>query len=266
MADYKHKIFFVVLAAGVICSSAHGQEAIAAPDQWQLSVTPYFWAAGAKGHITADGRRTGVDISFSDIWDALDCAALGHIEARKEKWGLFFDTIYMNLGQSDRITLITPEDVVVTPNAKIDLTMRIIEYGGFYQVAQWCPSGDSKKTIKLDALAGGRYWDIEQKVTIDSESSKVSDSWTDPFIGARLIAPVNDWLLFHIRADIGGFSISSEASEQTLNVIVGPAIKLSDRMDLVAGYRWLDLDREPTSNSEGDLTLSGPIVGLQIRL
>ncbi len=266
MTGDKNKIFLVVLAAGVVCSSAHGQEAVAAPDQWQLSVTPYFWAAGMDGHVTANGRRTGVDVSFSEIFDALDCGALVHIEARKEKWGLFVDPIYMNLGDSQDLTLITPENVVLTPNAKVDLTMWIVEYGGFYQVAQWCPSDDSKKTIKLDALAGGRYWDIEQNVTIDSQSSKVDENWTDPFIGVRLIAPVNDWLLFHLRADIGGFSITNEASEQTWNVIVGPAIRLSDRMDLTAGYRWLNIDREPTSNSEGDVTLKGPIVGLVIRL
>jgi hypothetical protein len=266
MTNYKSRILLAVLMAGVICSSVYGQEVIAPPDQWQLSVTPYFWAPSIKGYTKTPNGRTNVDISFNDIWDALDCAALGHIEARKEKWGLFFDAIYMNLGQSGHITFITPENVLATASARIDLTAKIFEYGGFYQVGQWCPSGDNKKTIKLDALAGGRYWSIEQDTHIDSTHVNSTTDWTDPFIGVRITAPLTDWFLLHARADVGGFSISSRASEQTWNVIVGPVIKLSDRIDLTAGYRWLNIIREPTSSSKANITFEGPIAGLIIRL
>jgi hypothetical protein len=268
MADSKNTAFLMILTVGLICSSVYGQEAIADPDQWQLSVTPYFWFAGVDGHVTARGNRRNVDISFSDIWDAFDFGALIHIEARKEKWGFFADPIYMNLSQSRDLSLVIPgpADIVLTPTAKADLTMWIVEFGGFYQIGQWRPAGDSKQTITLDVLGGGRYWDVEQNISIGPLSGKASENWIDPFIGARLTVPVNNWLLFYLRADIGGFAVSSDASEQTWNIFAGPAITLSDRMNLVAGYRWLNLDREKSSNTESNVTFAGAILGLTIRL
>jgi opacity protein-like surface antigen len=110
--------------------------------------------------------------------------------------------------------------------------------------------------MRVDVLGGGRYWDLEQNVRIGPVSGATSKDWIDPFIGARLLAQVNDWLGILIRADIGGFAVSSSASELTWNVFAGPMFTLSDGFAIVVGYRWLDLDRESV-NYETDVTLSG---------
>ena len=227
MADNKNAVFLVILTVGLTCSPAYGEAAIAAPDPWQWSVTPYFWFAGVDGHVTSNGRRTNVDISFSDIWDAFDFGALLHIEARKEKWGFFADPIYMNLSQSQDLGLVVPGpgDIVLTPTAKADLTMWIVEFGGFYQIGQWRPAGDSKQTVRLDVLGGGRYWDVEQNISIGPLSGQASENWIDPFIGAHLTVPVSNWLLFHLRADIGGFAVSRDALGADMERICGPRVQ-----------------------------------------
>jgi opacity protein-like surface antigen len=71
--------------------------------------------------------------------------------------------------------------------------------------------------------------------------------------------------MLHVRGDVGGFAVNEDASELTWNVYVGPGFILSENMTLLAGYRWLDIDREKGSDTEADLTFSGPMVGLYIR-
>jgi hypothetical protein len=267
MKDFRKPMLLAVFAVGLWSSWAYGEEAVGSADNWQLSVTPYMWFSEVTGHVISGGNRIPVDISFSDIWDALDCAGLVHVEAAKERWGVFVDPLYMKLGASKDVTVIVPdgEDVVLTAQTKVALEMWMVEFGGFYRLAQWSPAGEDNRTTKLDILGGARYWNFDQTIKSGAFRSDISADWTDPFVGMRVSAPVNDWLSLNARADVGGFQVSSDASNVSWNIFVGPAIKLSDNTSLVGGYRWLTLDRDKSSDSKTDVTLRGPLVALQIR-
>jgi hypothetical protein len=77
--------------------SASGE---AAGSKWEFDVIPYFWMAGMGGDVTVKGREAQTSTNFSDIWDNLDFGAQMHVEAKKGKWGIFFDGTYLDLSVS----------------------------------------------------------------------------------------------------------------------------------------------------------------------
>jgi hypothetical protein len=248
-----------LLTVGVLVASlsfggraAHGQGLDT--DRWQLSVTPYGWLAGLQGDVKVRDTTVHVDVPFHDILDALDFTAMVHIEARKGKWGLLSDVMYLATS--------TEKDLNVV-NAKLDQDMWIVEFGGFYRLGDW--SGDRRLPMSLDALVGGRYWNLDTDLTIGPLSRGASADWVDPFVGLRWIGRLTDWLSLYARGDIGGFGIYDEASKLTWNADGGAAFNLSKNVALLAGYRALNIDRRERHNLDADLTILGPEVGLIIR-
>ena len=244
-------ISIVLVLFGCICPSAFGQDNPTGGEKWEFSVTPYFWMAGIEGDVTVKGNKADVDVDFDEILDVLDFGGQVHIEAQKGPWGLLFDLSFLALSSDD----------LRPPNAEMELDMWIVELGGFYRLGDWPTGGMNGGAMTLDLLAGGRYWQLDQEVEIGPLSRKTSQDWIDPFIGARLIMEMNDWLVWHLRGDVGGFAISDDASEFTWNVYVGPAFKISDKVTIVAGYRALGLNKERGSNLDADLKMHGPQVG-----
>ena len=248
-------ISVVLVLFGLACPLASGQDNPIGGEEWKLSVMPYFWMAGIEGDVTVKSFKADIDIGFDEIWDALDFGGQVHIEAQKGRWGLLFDPAFLALSSDD----ISP------PNAEVEFDMWIVELGGFYRLGDWPTGGVNGRAMTLDVLAGGRYWNLKQKVELGPLSRETSQDWIDPFIGARLIMEMNDWMVFHLRGDIGGFAISNDASEFTWNVYAGPAFKVSDKVTIVAGYRALGLNKERGSNLDADLTMHGPQIGVHIR-
>ena len=81
------------------CSSAPlraGSEEAATPE-WEFSLAPYLWMAGLEGTVEADRLSADVDVSFSDIWDELDIGVLAAFEARRGKFSVTTNAIYLKL-------------------------------------------------------------------------------------------------------------------------------------------------------------------------
>ena len=67
-------MFFVFPISGI------AMEQTASDGEWRYKASLYLWGAGIGGTSSSGGD---VDVSFSDIIDNLDMAAMGAIEARK---------------------------------------------------------------------------------------------------------------------------------------------------------------------------------------
>ena len=75
----------------VMAMSANAAEPGSA-DEWEFDGAVYLWGA------SIDAKPVGGDnihISFSDIIDDLDIAMMGSLGARKDKWSLLGDFIYL---------------------------------------------------------------------------------------------------------------------------------------------------------------------------
>jgi hypothetical protein len=242
----------MVASLAFVGPAAQGQELDA--DRWQLSVTPYGWLAGLQGDVKVRDTTVHVDVPFHDVLDALDFTAMVHIEAQKGRWGLLSDVMYLAVS--------TEEDLNVV-NAKLDQKMWIVEFGGFYRLLD--RSVGQGLPMSLDALVGGRYWNLDTDLTIGPLGLGANADWVDPFIGLRWIGRLTDRLSLYARGDIGGFGVYDDASKLTWNADGGAAFNLSKNVALLAGYRALNIDRPQRNNLDADLTILGPEVGLIIR-
>lgn len=251
-------------------------------DKWEFEITPYFWMAGLNGDVTARGIPGNVSMSFGDVWSDLKFGAQVHMEARKEKWGLFLDATYMSLGTDVNGTRkFTGPDGIAHVQTYLDASLNmdewLVELGGTYRLAN-IPLGEKKdKMMYLDIIAGGRYWYLETDVnvgltledSVNSVSRYISASgskqWIDPFIGLRTGFQLTKDLMMVFRGDIGGFSVGSKFSWNASGYFV---YSVSQMVGLVAGYRALYVDYEDGSGRnkfEWDMTTHGPVVGMTIR-
>jgi hypothetical protein len=64
-------------------------------DGWRLNFTPFLWAASVDGTLAARGIEVDVEASFTDILKNIDFAMMGRMEARKGRWLLFTEGLYL---------------------------------------------------------------------------------------------------------------------------------------------------------------------------
>ncbi|MGB5613095.1 MAG: hypothetical protein WBM67_10610, partial [Sedimenticolaceae bacterium] len=96
-------VFYRGLVAGMLAlmmplAQAAGESA---DESWQFDGAVYLWGAGIGGTSAAGDD---IDISFSDLIDNLDMAFMGSLEARKDKWTLLADVIYLDVSDGQTST------------------------------------------------------------------------------------------------------------------------------------------------------------------
>ena len=253
----------ILILGGSLAYADEHSSGEAAKSKWEFEVIPYLWMAGLDGAVTVRGSEAQGSASFSDLSSNLDFGAQAHVEARKDKWGIFFDVTYMDFSASGQTTR---PPIPGTIEAEVSLTEWLIEVGGLYQVAKW-PFG-KEKAIYLDVLGGGRYWELDMDLTLSnpdlgrSFNRSGSEDWVDPFVGLRLRADLSENFVLALRGDIGGFGVGSDFSWNA-SVVLG--YKITHLLSAWVGYRALSVDYENGSGNDKfvyDVTMHGPMIGV----
>lgn len=239
-----NKIFLLLVSLFVLVVGAPGtaaaQEATQT-DDWQFALELYFWGASIGGK-SASG--SDIDIELDDILDSLEFAFMGAVGARKGKWTLAADLIYLDVEESDTIR--------PNLNATVKLTNWIITPVVGYNLF------DTGKS-RLDILGGARYLDMKadlQTVALTTRHAEDSGSNWDAIIGARGDVDLAEkWYL------IGYLDIGTGESDLTWQALAGIGYRFK-RFDVHAVYRYLswDFDDNPALD---ELDISGPAVGLR---
>ena len=170
----------------------------------------YLWGAAIDATTQTGGD---IDLSFNDILDDLDMTFMGGFGARKGKWSLLVDAVYMDISQSDGGSETIPilgGAVNVTRTVDTDITMKswITTFGAGYNVV-------NNERATLDLIGGARYFwiDVDVKLNLSrdgeflqtSRQVKVSESdhvW-DGIVGVRgKINLDKNWYLPYY-ADVG---------------------------------------------------------------
>jgi hypothetical protein len=250
-------------------------------DQWQFGITPYFWAPRVDGTLKygvppGAGGSPDVAIDADDYLENLDFAFMIAGEARKGRWSVFTDVIYLDFSDDDSkvksIDFIDggPDLVNASLDAGTETSFKALAWtlAGGYSVLQ----GDLGR---LELLAGFRYFGVDASTdwrlttTItgpggshsfprSGSASKREDLW-DGIIGLRG------------RLNLGGskfyipyyIDVGAGSSELTWEGMAGLAYGFK-WVDIIVAYRYLYYDMDDDGLVQ-DMSFGGPEIGLKIK-
>jgi len=251
----KYLVIILIFTIAVGLSAIASAEETAQTDQWEFDAAIYLWGASIGGKT---GSGSDVDISFDDLLSNLEMAFMGAVGARKGKWSLMLDAIYMDVKGTGSVTIPVDGLLDINANGSLELTAWVLTPSVGYNLFQ-------TERIYLDVLAGARYLYLKSDTELDlaplpsiKKRDTVSDSIWDGIVGIKGHVNLNkNWYLLYY-ADIGAGS-----SNVTWQVFGGVGYRFK-RLDLIAAYRYMDWN----FNDDGafdDLNLSGPFVGVKFR-
>jgi hypothetical protein len=269
----RHRCFFVCCMFALILSlvtvaTAQGpsaeatSEATAAPapppaaaadDGWHVALTPYLWFAGMHGTVGTGSHTTSVHASFGDIISNFNIGFMGAVEARKKKFLVSTDMIWMRLSDDKAISI---GDVTVR-TADVKVTQFVLTPKAGYRLV------DQEK-MKLDALAGLRYWHLGQEFKFSPPVfSGVSGSlnWVDVVAGLKMEMPVSQKAVITVLGDAGGGGANLDY--QVAGLL---GFRISKKLILQGGWRYVDVDYRGSQTAIFDVASSGFIGGVTINL
>jgi hypothetical protein len=235
----------LTLCLSINATTAFAQEK--SPDDWQYDFEVYFWLPTIQP-TTFNG--TNLNWSLSDLLRNLDMMAMFNGNARKGKWSLGGDFIYLNLGD----TRVINADFVGHPREFVaDLDLRALPFTAFagYQIAE-------SQRNSTDIIGGIRYIYIRIPVKIEGkiiDKSLVPKVITwDGIAGFRGQTEINDQWYFDYYADVG-----TGQSKITYQGKVGFGYRFN-KWTGTFGYRYLHWNYKSDELLD-HLSIYGPYIG-----
>jgi hypothetical protein len=201
-----------LIAAPTVASAADSGTS----DRWQYAARIYLWGAGIDGQTA---RGSEVNVNFKTLIDNLNMAFMGAFEARKAKWSMLADVIYLNVGANNAGKVAVP----VAPDSSVDIDVNasvktrgwVLDFIGGYNL--WQTSEAS-----LDLLAGARYLDLNLDFGLGlaagpyarQRARSAGDSVWDGVIGVKGHVDLNpDWYVpYYVDVGTGQSDLTWQAS------------------------------------------------------
>lgn len=250
-------------------------------NKWQIAITPYLWLPNIDGTLKYDflsetSGSPSVKVGPNDYLESLDFALMVKGEARRAKWSIFTDLVYIDFSnESGRVELIDFGGSGKTPlSASIDAGTESSLKGTAWTLV--CGYGLLQEDMgRLDIIAGFRYFGLEASTdwrltaAINGPGggrgfpragsiSKSEDLW-DGVIGikGRLnLGSSNFYVPYY-------FDIGTGSSQVTWESAVGLAYAFK-WFDIMAAYQHLYYDMDDDGILQ-DMRFDGPAVGLTFR-
>jgi len=252
----------VVSFLGVLLSAqALAQSNEVSADKWEHSLAIYLWGADIGG---TTARGTGVNVEFSDIVDNLKMAFMGAYAARKGKWSIMTDALYLNVSASKTLDLLPPigGDIInVTTDAKLDLEGLVIHLAGGYNLVQNENSG-------LDFIFGARYLDLSTDLDLNFDLGlggpplnvplSASGDALNAIVGLKGRLNLSERWFIPYYVDVGAGD-----SDMTWQATAGITYRAGQKIDVALAYRHLEWDLDAALTD--DLNFSGPLLGVIFR-
>ena len=261
-------VFTLCASAALWPASACAEDA----DAWQFGASIYGWFPDISGE-TAFGLSGGNEfkIGIDDILENLEFTLMGVFDARKGRWGVLTDVIYMDVGNAKSGTREgtiggSPIPTTATADIKLDIESWVWTLTGYYRAI-------TKPGYTMDVIAGTRYLDVVQKIdwsltgaigSIDpayrSGAAKTSLTNWDAIIGARgryAFGAKKTWFVpYYLDIGVGD-------SDITYQGIIGLGYAFGWG-DIVAVWRYLYYDFA-SDKAIKDMNFSGPAIGATFR-
>ncbi|HTO46547.1 MAG TPA: hypothetical protein VML91_02815 [Burkholderiales bacterium] len=253
----------VALAAVALLapSLAFGQASM--EDKWKFSVMPYLWLPSVDGKLSygpppASGGSANINIDTATVLDNLDFAFMINGEARKGRWLVATDVIYLDFGHTDSSVRSVAFDFGPRGRINVDAgansgTQSKLKGWLWTTVGGYAAVQDPR--WNLDVLGGFRLlnldastsWQLNTSLTVtdpagggatqtfarQGSASKSDNVWAG-IVGAKGRAKLggSDWFV-NYYGDVGGWSQLFTAQGA---LGVGYAFKWGD---VIFDYRYL---------------------------
>ena len=251
-------------------------------DRWQFSLTPYLWLPTIDGALKysppSGGGSPTLEVGPTDWLDLLNIGALISGSARKGRYSISSDFVYLSLTSENDGRVISVEDNITVPgvpvpipiSATLNLNTRTDLDGLVWMIAAGYALQETE-TSSLDVFAGARYfsvdvatsWDLTADITtpggtvvLPAQGSIASDVdiW-DGIIGVRGYANfVSGKVSVPYYFDVGAGD-----SDLTWNAMLGMSREFGWG-ELVIAYRHLDYDQDADGLLK-NFSFSGPGIG-----
>ncbi len=255
-------IALLTASSNIALAQSDNDQDISNNGDWEFTLAPLFlWGMGINGGATIGDATAPLDLEFGDIFSNLETVFTLHFEARKDKWTIFSEIQYVDLGPEINVS-----KGPVSTVADIGFKNTMIELGGAYAFRE-------TQNTRWEVLGGVRYTDqdvdVEAILTfpppVNEQNIAVEggDSWSHAFVGTRFFGSMSDEWTFIARTDVGYGGSDNTA----FNAVAMFDYQFNDWGSVFFGYRYLSYDYD---NDKADDTYvfdayqSGPLAGLMI--
>jgi hypothetical protein len=225
-------------------------------DGLHFTVSPYLWFPGVHGTVGADQLPVSIHASPGDLLSHFRFGIMGVVEPRYKRILLPLDIMWVRL-EDDKALPLTPNGTV----AKLKGSEFILTQKVGYRLLDY-------KIVKIDALAGFRFWHFGQSLSFTTNSLNFSSSqnWIDPVVGGRITGNLSPKVAVIIAGDAGGWGAGSQLDYQIAGIL---GYRIKPALTLQAGYRYLSVDWRNGGallNTHIDMVTSGALIGVSIQL
>jgi hypothetical protein len=228
---------------------------VTADNAWHSDLMIYLWMPGLHGTAGTPDHQLSVHASPADLLSNFRFGLMGTIEARKNRWVLPLDMMWVRLGDDKAFGA----DGVTITTADVKFTEFILTPKVGYRIVD-------KEKVTVDALTGFRYWHLGQSFdfnpSITGRSLNGSQNWVDPLVGARIQAHLSPKVEMTIAGDVGGWGAGSQLDYQ---MVAALGYRFKPKWVLEGGWRYLSVDYR-TSTSIFDTIQSGVFLGVTVNL
>jgi hypothetical protein len=223
-------------------SLAQAEESTA-DNGWQFAIAPYLWGSDISGQTQ---RGLPIDVPIGDIVDNLESVLMVSFEARKNKWLVLADYIYLDVAASKP---------VLGSELNLNLEGTVFHLAGGYNLYQ--------EKSRLDLIFGARNLDLDLGLSTVIKGSPVSLSGSgnnlDAIVGVKgQLAFSKRWYLpYYLDVGTGDSDLSWQAT-------AGVSFRAAKWVDLALVYRHLEWEFKSDKLLQ-DISFSGPAFGAIFR-
>ena len=257
------------------------------PDKWQFTLTPYLWLPTIGGDLRYElppgsGGAPVFDVGPTDWLDLLNYALLVGGSAKKGRFSVMSDFVYLEMSNEPDTRLASVETSISGPGGRIEIPVGAevtldseTELTGYtWSIALGYELHGTERSV-IDGFIGARYFDVDVETRWSLTGAIITPGGTEVFpadgqiggdtelwdaiIGVRGRFALGDsrWSVPYY-ADIG-----SGSSDLTWNAYLGLTYGFKWG-DLLFAYRHLQYE-EGESDLLGNFSFSGPAIGASFR-
>ena len=216
---------------------------------WRGSVSIYGWFPGMHGTVGTFGHDASIHESFTDVFHFLKGVIPVAAEFDKGRFLVPLDFFWVKLGDDHALP--------ITDIGQTSINAHITESIFTPKIGYRLYDGEH---LKVDALAGIRYWYTSLNLTLQPSGTAAtrSQSWVDGLGGARFILPLGEKAAITVAGDAGGGGANLDYQAVGLFTY-----QLTQHFGLGVGWRYLDVDYRGNSVNQYifDVAQSGALAG-----